>query len=89
MKRQEVIHIAHKAGLANGTELPSEITAWERFAERVAAAEREACAKVCDDISKSAHTLWKERYDPHDQGREMGATECEDDIRARGQKEPG
>jgi hypothetical protein len=46
----------------------------ERFAAIVAAAEREACAKVCDDISKDSRGDWKN-----------GAMECEEAIRARGQ----
>ena len=40
----------------------------ERFAALVAAAEREACAKVCDD-------LWQEDKTAHD---------CREAIRARG-----
>ena len=43
------------------------------FAKLVAAAEREACAKVCDELS-AKHT-WEGCY----------ANECADAIRARGQ----
>jgi hypothetical protein len=45
----------------------------ERFAALVAAAEREACAKVCDDLSDQ-HS-WEGCY----------ADECAEAIRARGQ----
>ena len=45
----------------------------ERFAALVAAAEREACAKVCDDI------------DAENDGLDMLATVCADAIRARGE----
>ena len=44
------------------------------FAEMVAAKEREACAKVCDDLSTS-HT-WEGCY----------ANECASAIRARGEQ---
>jgi len=40
----------------------------ERFANLVAAAEREACAKVCDELQKQWHGQWR----------------CADAIRARG-----
>jgi hypothetical protein len=42
--------------------------------EGAIAEEREACAKVCDDISKDSRGDWKN-----------GAMECEEAIRARGQ----
>ena len=49
----------------------------ERFAELVAAAEREACAKVCDDLLAN----------PHRGGGWSDATiECSVAIRARGDK---
>lgn len=47
---------------------------FERFAELVAAAEREKCAKVCDDI------------DVEYQGEDVLATWCAEAIRARGDK---
>jgi len=43
----------------------------ERFAALVAAAEREACAKVCDEVYRA--------------GRVHGAQDCAAAIRARGQ----
>ena len=46
----------------------------ERFAKLVAAKEREACAKVCDELSDK-HT-WEGYY----------ANECADAIRARGEQ---
>ena len=65
MDREEVIKLAREAGLRVGTNLsgvvlvgsPAEIglahltiEELERFAALVAAAEREACAKVCDGM---------------------------------------
>ena len=52
--------------------------------ERAVAAEREACAKVCNAISTAARKDWKAKYNPHDDGRCDGAFECEEAIRARG-----
>ena len=60
MNREDIIRIAREAGMP-----PVEITsdkpvlypaldAIERFAAFVAAAEREACAKVCDDDQSQA-----------------------------------
>lgn len=46
----------------------------ERFAELVAAAEREACAKVCESIDTEYH------------GEEVLVTWCAETIRARGEK---
>lgn len=50
------------------------------------AAEREACAKICNAISTAARKDWKAKYNPHDDGRCDGAFECEEAIRARGQQ---
>lgn len=47
-------------------------------------AEREACAKLCDEVSLQAVTAWKLAYQPQEQGREMGADDCAAAIRARG-----
>ena len=49
-----------------------------------AAAEREACAKVCEEITDSAWALWRTLADPIDQGRSIGAGHCSDAIMARG-----
>lgn len=65
MKRDEIIRMAQAAGFG---------TAVERFAELVAAAEREACANVCD----------AQQLEPECPER---ASYCAEAIRARGQKE--
>ena len=52
-------------------------TRFEPFAKLVAAKEREACAKVCDDLDKSH---W---------GCEVKATWCSEAIRARAQADKG
>ena len=68
--RDDIIKMAQKAGFATSwTEAAGE--ALERFAALVAAAEREACAKVCDERERS--NLY-------------GIKECADAIRARGEQ---
>ena len=67
----------------------------ERFAALVAAHEREACAKVCDEIAVKEWDAYKGRtepldkdklYNPHIEGISDGADECAAAIRARGEK---
>ena len=49
MTRDEIVQIAWDVGLfMRSHKFQDEPTKLERFAERIAAAEREACAKVCD-----------------------------------------
>lgn len=65
------------------------------FAELVATAEREACAKVADSISEDQWALYKgrppytgkelERASDYTQGKSDGAEVCASAIRARGQ----
>ena len=54
MKREEMVMMAKEAGICMGNSilLPApngQVEALERFAALVAAAEREACAKVCEE----------------------------------------
>lgn len=58
----------------NGVRLIADGLDIERFAALVAAAEREECAKVCEDLSLSQNSEW-----------EVGTLDCADAIRARGQ----
>tara|TARA_R110000868_G_scaffold96840_13_gene266280 strand:+ start:145 stop:405 length:261 start_codon:yes stop_codon:yes gene_type:complete len=84
MNKEDIIRMAREAGLRVGTNLsgvvlvgsPAEIglahltiEELERFAALVAAAEREACAKVCDGM---------------DHNGVMIAADCAAAIRARG-----
>ena len=46
MDKDDIIRMAREANLTDGIELPHEIEAVERFANLVAAAEREACAVI-------------------------------------------
>ena len=70
MNREDIFRMAMEASATGcGDELTGD--AIERFAELVAAAEREACAKVCDERAKEDG--WEGCY----------ANECAEAIRAR------
>lgn len=108
MDSNEVIKLAKKAGLP--CQHPDWIEAAECFAKLVLwsdklfqnliegerVAEREACAKLCDEIEDDHWNLYKGRppykgsepgrADPHEQGVSMGAGECAAAIRKRGNK---
>ena len=61
MNRDEIIKFARDAGITMEDENTGEYSAFdqelERFAEMVAAAEREECAKACDSMRETAETL--------------------------------
>ena len=78
MNRDEIIRMARDAGKH---QWPIEPEFLERFAAIVAAAEREACAKVCDEKVDAEYATGKVDHN------EMGWTQaCAIAIRARGQK---
>ena len=72
---QELIDMAKEVGLLNETddEYFVKVLRIEAFADLVAAAEREACAKLCDEQAMGAY--WE------------GADVCAHIIRARGKTE--
>jgi hypothetical protein len=74
MTRDDIIRMAREAGISKPWDQePVKWETLERFANLVAAAEREACAALCDKISD-------------DDGFEGGyADNCAKAIRARGQ----
>lgn len=87
MNSEEVIRMAAESGI-EANEAPKAVKAlghsvpllWlERFAGLVAAAEREACAKACDDAAMGFgdETEWA-------QGYVQGIQDVADGIRARG-----
>lgn len=51
MTRDDIIRMARKAGAFIELVKEKDIQWLERFATLVAAAEREACAKVCDELA--------------------------------------
>ena len=55
---------------------------WQRKIDEAVAAERERCAKLCEEVEAQAWALWKATADPTEQGRNIGAQHCADAIRA-------
>lgn len=49
MDRDDIIKMAREAGFNPVSYMGANLESFERFAALVAAAEREACAKVCED----------------------------------------
>lgn len=89
MTRDDIIRMAHEAGILEygypvGERVAGEL---ERFADLVAAAEREACAKVCEDqasASMQASNKAKLVRDSESyRSAAIGAKFCIDRIRAR------
>ena len=80
MNRDNIIRMAQQAGmfkLFGDPNAPEALTgeSIERFAALIAAAEREACAKVCES-----------QYIPDGSNEDVAAIRCADAIRARGEK---
>lgn len=92
MTRDDVVRFwdqANNWGIPIRSELVDEL---KRFADLVAAAEREACAEVCDAlhdkielVEKTEHYLG-EYGSEYDAGQGNAISECVDAIRARGEK---
>ena len=79
MTRDDIIRLAQEAGIVDWSlhgRLESKEEALERFAALVAAAEREACAKVCENIPLPK--------DPTSLTHIPTLERCVDAIRARG-----
>ena len=73
MTRDEIVQIAWDVGIfMRSHQHQDEPTKLERFAERIAAREREACAKLCDELRD------EDGFEPY-------GTECAAAIRARGE----
>ncbi len=76
MDKDDIIKMAQEAGFATSwTEADGE--ALERFAALVAAHEREACAKVCDERITNEAGMQREDYENR---------QCAAAIRARGEQ---
>ena len=74
MNRDDIIRMYEKANGWSPEGWDKTVDELERFAALVAAAEREACAKVCEEYQ-----------DAVDRHRWPNGYECADAIRARGQ----
>ena len=99
MTRDDVIRMAREAGFRAGhielynsdpvpfvapcsaTDCMPELV---RFAAIVAAAEREACAKVCEEIEDDYRERESLRYAELKTDAQTGASDCAHRIRARG-----
>jgi len=96
MNKEDVIRMAYEAGLHSAVLLHGyhgkesalfkseieELRRIERFAALVAAAEREACAKVADDYAGNQQA-WSCGLDSPEEYRMQAGHECADAIRAR------
>ena len=78
--KEDIISMAREAGFVSAEYWPDDFkglaSCVERFAELVRADEREACAKVCDELDKADETFCRELSD---------ASVCAATIRARSQ----
>ncbi len=79
MDREAVIRMAQEANIKQAIETPHLLMVHEleRFAALVAAAEREACAKVCEILEAEDDSFYAEF---------SRAKDCSAAIRARGDK---
>lgn len=84
MTKDDTIRMAREAGFAEwaGTDDVHFLAVIERFATLVAAAEREACAKVCETLTKPTRPVPGHPLDAW----LLGTLDCEAAIRARGDK---
>ena len=73
MTRDDIIRLAKEAGFGTLADLWPH--ALERFAALVAAAEREACAKVCEQVAENV---------TYQRNSQEAADRCADAIRAKG-----
>lgn len=85
MTRDDVIRMAIKAGLfAVPYPHPTNSKEVERFAALVAASEREACAKVCEEIEDEYREHESLKYAELRTDAQTGASDCAATIRIRG-----
>ena len=81
MTREEIIRMARAAGFDDLFFLTKDLSL-ERFAALVAAAEREACAAICDGNAK----LWNDELEDWGLAYAASAKSSAAKIRARGQE---
>lgn len=87
MTRDDVIRMAKEAGGAiYEVDWCFEIENLERFAALVAVAEREACAKVCEEIEDEYSERESLRYAELRTDAQTGASDCAHRIRSRGDR---
>ena len=87
MTREDIIRMAREAGFQGEISLP-QFVRLARFAALVAAAEREACAKVCEDEAAEFRSQKEGCRDARYNWKEDAAMECSLAIRKRGEVKP-
>ena len=94
--KEDIVRMAREAGMqlawiatvpdTNKMKVLCDFDQVQRFAVLVSAAEREECAKVCEEVESRAEELWDKFAYPEDQGMASGARQCTTAIRARGER---
>ena len=87
MTRDDIIRMAREADISvffMGAALSGAVDRLEQFAALVAAAEREACAKVCEEIEDDYRDRESLRYAELKTDAQTGASDCAHRIRERG-----
>jgi hypothetical protein len=84
MDREDIIKLAREAGLAYGSD-EKPLNSVTRFAALVAAHEREACARLCDQMF---HDWCNQEFEDEDEAykNKPDAEDCKKAIRERGNK---
>lgn len=84
MTKEDIVRMAREAGFAEwaGTDDVHFLAVIERFATFVAASEREACAKICETLTKPSTPVPLHPLN----GWLLGTHDCKAAIRARGEK---
>ncbi len=92
MTQDEIIEMAREAASHGVEKHPSGEVIYVfynehlmNFAKLVAAKEREACALICAQRAKDFKDLLEKYGHEHDDGARVGASKCEQMIRARGE----
>lgn len=89
MNREEIIRLAEVAGLSLNADRQSGIaTQLEKFATLVSAAEREACARLCEMVAHGHSQTAADYFDfylptEREDAASQGAGECVQAIRRR------
>ena len=84
VNREDIIRLAREAGWSDRSIFGHD-ERLERFAALVAAAEREACAKVCEDEAAEFRSQKEGYRDARYDWKEDAAMECSLVIRKRGE----
>lgn len=84
MNKEDILRLAREAGFDEwaGTDDVRFIAVISRFAELVAASEREECAKICETLTKPTAPVPGHPLDAW----LLGTLDCAEAIRARGEK---